>query len=188
MMGRRQGSKNNSKHHEAGGKQKGAGTRPKTKKDAPAQQRLQQATLRNAFREPTDAAEDPLLWLDENEYDPPIVAPLQQARILTLPSLEGTVQQRKKCVYFPYCKFEARFCGGTKRDSCREVNKGEIPTWDRILEEKRKRLSNDRSERKRQKKPAETTNSELDIIYSTGLHVLFANLYQRSHQDLRWKG
>jgi hypothetical protein len=58
-MGRRQGSKNNSKHHEAGGKRKGAG-RPKTKKDAPAQQRLQQATLRNAFRGPTDAAEEEL--------------------------------------------------------------------------------------------------------------------------------
>jgi hypothetical protein len=115
-------------------------------------------------------AGNPLLWLDESEtlnvqqYVPPIVAPLQQAWIWTLPSLEGTAQQRKKCVYFPYCKFEARFCGGTKRDSCREVNKGEIPPWDRILDEKRKRRNNDRRERKRQKKPAETTNSILDNI------------------------
>jgi ABC-type nitrate/sulfonate/bicarbonate transport system substrate-binding protein len=58
-MGRSKGSKNNGKHHEAGGKRKGAG-RPMTKKDAPAQQRLQQSTLRNAFRVPT-TEEDELL-------------------------------------------------------------------------------------------------------------------------------
>jgi hypothetical protein len=69
MMGCSKGSKNNSKHHEAGGKQKGAGKpttkkgagRPTTKKDALTQQRLQQSTLRNAFHEPTNAAEDELL-------------------------------------------------------------------------------------------------------------------------------
>ncbi len=87
---------------------------------------------------------NPLLWHDESEllnvqqYVPPIVAPLQQAQILTLPSLEGSAQQRKKCVYFPYWKFEARFCGGTKRDGCREVNKGEIPPWDHLIDKKRK--------------------------------------------------
>jgi hypothetical protein len=57
-MGRSNGSKNNS-NHEAGGRRKGAG-RPKTKKDAPAQQRLQQSTLRNAFCAPT-TEEDELL-------------------------------------------------------------------------------------------------------------------------------
>jgi hypothetical protein len=110
---------------------------------------------------------NPLLWPDGPEslkiqqYVAPIVALLQRAQILTLPSLEGSAQQRKKCVYFPYCKFAARFCGGTKRDGCREVNKGEIPPWDHIIDEKRKRQNNDRMERKRQKKPAETTKSEI---------------------------
>jgi hypothetical protein len=73
------------------------------------------------------------------QYVPPIVAPLKQAQILTLLSPKGSVQQCKKCVYFPYFKFEARFCGGTKHDGCWEVNKGESPPWDRILDEKQKR-------------------------------------------------
>ena len=121
-------------------------------------------------------AENPLLQLNKesaeqpvvHQYAPPIVAPMQEAQVFTEPIIGGTSQQRKRCVYYPYCKLQARSCGRTHRNRCKNVvpNGGqiEVPTWELLQKEKQKIINAERAtqrkaeqEHRRKQQTATTT-------------------------------
>lgn len=104
--------------------------------------------------------DNPLLRIDDAEplqfhqYVPPLVAPLQRFPIPLPSGTTPTVQQVRKCYYYPACTCTVDVCGGINQNSCRQVNQGKVtpPSKDELAEQKRKRRNEERAERQRQKK------------------------------------
>lgn len=88
-----------------------------------------------------------------HHYVPSITTPYQQGTVPTtiVNEEEGSSQQKRRCVYFPLCEKQARICFGNRRGACRFIKESmaDVPPWNILCAMKRKRLNQEKSQRKR---------------------------------------
>jgi len=113
--------------------------------------------------------EDPMLRLNaeplqEMQYVPPPVAPLQEEHVPIEP-VTATAQQVRRCAWYPLCDRLSADCGGWTRNSCRRAKNGEVilPATEeqqKEFEKKRKSvLAADKQQQRQQKKAKAATVS-----------------------------
>jgi len=85
----------------------------------------------------------------------PLCSVQQTARIETSSTTLASMQQRRDCVYAPYCSKQARECGGWFPGKCTEFNASKVAlpeSFEKEKEERRKAEKWRRSAQKREEK------------------------------------